>query len=55
VPFTYTRLAFDVLHSSDRMNKRQYVCMKETTKAVQILPLQRPGGGEEIAPDRQKR
>jgi len=29
--------------------------MKETTKAVQILPLQRPGGGEEIAPDRQKR
>jgi len=28
VPFIYTQIAFDVLHSSDRMMKRQCVHMK---------------------------
>ena len=45
VPFTYTRLAFDVLHSNDRMNKRQYVCMKETTKVCADSPTTAAGRG----------
>ena len=55
VPFIYTQLAVGVHHSSDRMMKRQYVHMKETTTKSQAhSPTTAAGRGRGVAPDRLK-